>query len=145
MKMSKGLIVSCQHLQTVTTVVKLFNGQEWEIREGGQAYRFTTLFEKGKKSKRLYFQPAETSNIFPQIKIVYDKKGREIASRLNSKGRLITTAFNKLWTTQEKDQLKKKQQKINQALQCYSLVQAIEEQEYRESIQTYLQKNKRIC
>lgn len=130
--MAKGLTISCEHLHQLTTDVKLFNGQIWEIREGGDAFRFTTKFVKGNKSKRIYFEVAKTEDLFSSIKILYDKKGREIASRLNERSRLLTTRHSKLWTY-----AKKEEKKLDQAFMLYVLVEAIKYNEYKETIQNY--------
>lgn len=130
--MAKGLIISCEQLHQLTTDVKLFNGQIWEIRENGEAFRFTTNFVNGKRTKRIYFQGSKTKDIFPNIKILYDKKGREIASRLNEKGRLLTTRHNKLWSYSTKEK-----KKLDQTFMLYLLVEAVNYKEYTDTIQNY--------
>ena len=91
--MTKGLAVYVKDLARIKTSVQLFNTQHWMI-EGENAYRYTTLFEKG-KPKKIFFGAAKTETIFPQIKLLFDQKERVIAQRLNSNGRLITTRENK--------------------------------------------------
>ena len=48
--MTKGLAVYVKDLARIKTSVQLFNTQHWMI-EGENAYRYTTLFEKGKPKK----------------------------------------------------------------------------------------------
>ena len=136
--MAKGLTISCEQLHQVTTDVKLFNGQVWEIRKGGNAFRFTTHFVNGNRSKRVYFEASKLEDIFSKIKILYDKKGREVASRLNENSRLLTTRHNKLWYY-----AKKEQKQIDQAFMLYVLVEAIRDKEYKETIQNYWEMNEK--
>lgn len=136
--MAKGLTISCEQLHQVTTDVKLFNGQVWEIRKGGNAFRFTTHFVNGNRSKRVYFEASKLEDIYSVIKILYDKKGREVASRLNENSRLLTTRHNKLWYY-----AKKEQKQIDQAFMLYVLVEAIRDKEYKETIQNYWKMNEK--
>ncbi len=136
--MTKGLTISCEQLHQVTTDVKLFNGQVWEIRKGGNAFRFTTHFVNGNRSKRVYFEASKLEDIYSMIKILYDKKGREVASRLNENSRLLTTRHNKLWYY-----AKKEQKQIDQAFMLYVLVEAIRDKEYKETIQNYWEINEK--
>ncbi|MGL5686613.1 MAG: hypothetical protein ACRCXQ_12555 [Vagococcus fluvialis] len=136
--MAKGLTISCEQLHQVTTDVKLFNGQVWEIRKGGNAFRFTTHFVNGNRSKRVYFEASKLEDIYSMIKILYDKKGREVASRLNENSRLLTTRHNKLWSYE-----KKEQKQIDQAFMLYVLVEAIRDKEYKETIQNYWEMNEK--
>lgn len=136
--MAKGLTISCEQLHQVTTDVKLFNGQVWEIRKGGNAFRFTTHFVNGNRSKRVYFETSKLEDIFSKIKILYDKKGREVASRLNENSRLLTTRHNKLWSY-----AKKEEKQIDQASMLYVLVEAIRDKEYKETIQNYWEMNEK--
>ncbi|MBO0444272.1 hypothetical protein [Vagococcus fluvialis] len=136
--MAKGLTISCEQLHHVTTDVKLFNGQVWEIRKGGNAFRFTTHFVNGNRSKRVYFEASKLEDIFSKIKILYDKKGREVASRLNENSRLLTTRHNKVWSY-----AKKEQKQIDQASMLYVLVEAIRYKEYKETIQNYWEMNEK--
>ncbi|MBO0488139.1 hypothetical protein [Vagococcus fluvialis] len=136
--MAKGLTISCEQLHQVTTDVKLFNGQVWEIRKGGNAFRFTTHFVNGNRSKRVYFEASKLEDIYSMIKILYDKKGREVASRLNENSRLLTTRHNKLWYY-----AKKEQKQIDQAFMLYVLVEAIRDKEYKETIQNYWEMNEK--
>jgi len=135
---AKGLTISCEQLHQVTTDVKLFNGQVWEIRKGGNAFRFTTYFVNGNRSKRVYFEASKLEDIYSMIKILYDKKGREVASRLNENSRLLTTRHNKLWYY-----AKKEQKQIDQAFMLYVLVEAIRDKEYKETIQNYWEMNEK--
>lgn len=130
--MAKGLTISCDDLHNVSTDVKLFNGQDWEIRKDGKAIRFVVHFMNGKKSKRVYFQPKMTSEIFPKIKCLYDKKGRIVATRANENTRLVTTRHNQLWTFPTKEQ-----KKIDVALRVYLMIEGLESKEYAETIQNY--------
>ena len=136
--MTKGLTISCEQLHQVTTDVKLFNGQVWEIRKGGNVFRFTTRFVNGNRSKRVYFEASKLEDIYSMIKILYDKKGREVASRLNENSRLLTTRHNKLWYY-----AKKEQKQIDQAFMLYVLVEAIRDKEYKETIQNYWKMNEK--
>lgn len=136
--MAKGLTISCEQLHQVTTDVKLFNGQVWEIRKGGNAFRFTTHFVNGNRAKRVYFEASKLEDIYSMIKILYDKKGREVASRLNENSRLLTTRHNKLWYY-----AKKEQKQIDQAFMLYVLVEAIRDKEYKETIQNYWEMNEK--
>ncbi|MDT2832142.1 MULTISPECIES: hypothetical protein [Vagococcus] len=136
--MAKGLTISCEQLHQVTTDVKLFNGQVWEIRKGGNVFRFTTRFVNGNRSKRVYFEASKLEDIYSMIKILYDKKGREVASRLNENSRLLTTRHNKLWYY-----AKKEQKQIDQAFMLYVLVEAIRDKEYKETIQNYWEMNEK--
>lgn len=136
--MAKGLTISCEQLHQVTTDVKLFNGQVWEIRKGGNVFRFTTRFVNGNRSKRVYFEASKLEDIYSMIKILYDKKGREVASRLNVNSRLLTTRHNKLWYY-----AKKEQKQIDQAFMLYVLVEAIRDKEYKETIQNYWEMNEK--
>ncbi|MFW3588343.1 hypothetical protein ACODGR_06530 [Vagococcus fluvialis] len=136
--MAKGLTISCEQLHQVTTDVKLFNGQVWEIRKGGNVFRFTTRFVNGNRSKRVYFEASKLEDIYSMIKILYDKKGREVASRLNENSRLLTTRHNKLWYY-----AKKEQKQIDQAFMLYVLVEAIRDKEYKETIQNYWKMNEK--
>ena len=136
--MAKGLTLSCEQLHQVTTDVKLFNGQVWEIRKGGNVFRFTTRFVNGNRSKRVYFEASKLEDIYSMIKILYDKKGREVASRLNENSRLLTTRHNKLWYY-----AKKEQKQIDQAFMLYVLVEAIRDKEYKETIQNYWKMNEK--
>lgn len=136
--MAKGLTISCEQLHQVTTDVKLFNGQVWEIRKGGNVFRFTTHFVNGNRSKRVYFEASKLEDIYSMIKILYDKKGREVASRLNENSRLLTTRHNKLWYY-----AKKEQKQIDQAFMLYVLVEAIRDKEYKETIQNYWEMNEK--
>lgn len=136
--MAKGLTISCEQLHQVTTDVKLFNGQVWEIRKGGNAFRFTTHFVNGNRSKRVYFEASKLEDIYSMIKILYDKKGHEVASRLNENSRLLTTRHNKLWYY-----AKKEQKQIDQAFMLYVLVEAIRDKEYKETIQNYWEMNEK--
>ena len=136
--MAKGLTISCEQLHQVTTDVKLFNGQVWEIRKGGNAFRFTTHFVNGNRSKRVYFEASKLEDIYSMIKILYDKKGREVASRLNENSRLLTTRHNKVWSY-----AKKEQKQIDQAFMLYVLVEAIRDKEYKETIQNYWEMNEK--
>ena len=125
--MTKGLAVYVKDLAIIKTTVQLFNTQHWMI-EGENAYRYTTLFEKG-KPKKIFFGAAKTEKIFPQIKLLFDQKERVIAQRLNSNGRLITTRENKYF--------KVRNRRSERALEVYALITAIEEKEYEEMIQNY--------
>ncbi|MDR2279143.1 MAG: hypothetical protein LBE23_14890 [Vagococcus sp.] len=136
--MAKGLTISCEQLHQVTTDVKLFNGQVWEIRKGGNVFRFTTRFVNGNRSKRVYFEVSKLEDIYSMIKILYDKKGREVASRLNENSRLLTTRHNKLWYY-----AKKEKKQIDQAFMLYVLVEAIRDKEYKETIQNYWEMNEK--
>jgi hypothetical protein len=135
---AKGLTISCEQLHQVTTDVKLFNGQVWEIRKGGNVFRFTTRFVNGNRSKRVYFEVSKLEDIYSMIKILYDKKGREVASRLNENSRLLTTRHNKLWYY-----AKKEKKQIDQAFMLYVLVEAIRDKEYKETIQNYWEMNEK--
>ena len=127
MTMTKGLAVYVKDLARIKTTVQLFNTQHWQI-DGENAYRYTTLFEKG-KPKKIFFGVSKTETIFPQIKLLFDQKERVIAQRLNSNGRLITTRENKYF--------KVRNHRSERALEVYALITAIEEKEYEEMIQNY--------
>lgn len=127
MTMTKGLAVYVKDLARIKTTVQLFNTQHWQI-DGENAYRYTTLFEKGKPEK-IFFGVSKTETIFPQIKLLFDQKERVIAQRLNSNGRLITTRENKYF--------KVRNHRSERSLEVYALITAIEEKEYEEMIQNY--------
>ncbi|MEB7792069.1 hypothetical protein [Enterococcus faecalis] len=123
--MTKGLEVRMNDLRTVNARVQLLNGQHWFI-EQEVAYRYMKYFEKG-KSTDVIFSKSSLEEIYDQIKILFDSKGKVIALRINKKGRLLTTKNND-WKKIQSKQVK------TQAIDIYHILRSIELREKKKSI-----------
>lgn len=132
--MAKGLIVKCEDLAKVNVVVKLFNGQRWEIK-GNVAERFAIMHKDGKQT-RIYFKKKSLREIFPEIHILFDTKNRVIGQRTQPKCRLLTTRANKYFGFTSPNTKTTKNQ-VSRALEVYALIANIDQKEYEEMIQTY--------
>lgn len=124
--MTKGLLIKLSDLTKTKVEIKLFNGQRWLV-EGITSRRYVIFFTDGKESK-VFFQAKSTEELYDEIAVIYDRKGQQIAHRLNKNCRLLTTRDYKYW-----DITKPK----NRALEVYALIMSIEEKEYEEEIQRY--------
>lgn len=129
--MTRGLEVRVTDLKGSCIYVQLLNGQKWRI-ENDKAFRYATLFENG-KPQPIDFAKSTLEKIYPEIKLLFDTKGRVIAQRLNRNCRLLTTRENK-WLKVEKNK------KINdpRKLEIYVLLSGIEENEYVKQMNTYI-------
>ena len=115
-------------LSRINTKVQLFNGQHWKINQE-KAFRYATFFEGGKPVE-VEFASETTERIYPQIKLVYDQRGKIIAQRLNSNCRLLTTQCNEWLTCQ-----KVHKERLLNALNVYSMLAEIEKRERRKQRQ----------
>lgn len=121
--MSRGLEVKLSDLLEVKATVQLFNGQRWRL-ENGEAYRYTTLFDHG-KPQYVDFAKGRIDKLFPEIKILSDKKRRVVAQRLNRNCRLLTTRENKWF------KLHPKKKEHKRELEVYALITGIEANDFQ--------------
>lgn len=116
--MSKGYVITLDDLlKTKEVVVQLFNGQRWKIKEN-KAFRFSVFYEEGKPYE-VIFAEGTTDELFSQIKLIFDLKGRILARRIQMSHPLKTVRINNFFRVKKPDPKKA-------ALNIY---QAIEEQE----------------
>jgi len=132
--MTIGLTVKCQDLAKVNTVVKLFNGQRWEIK-GKIAERFAILYKDGKE-KRIYFKRKSLEELFSDIHILFDTKYRVVAQRTSPECRLLTTRANKYFgfTTPN---VKTTKNQVSRAMEVYALISCLDQKEYEKMIRDY--------
>lgn len=75
--------------------VQLFNKSFWQIYQQ-ETRRFIYLFDKGERQKQEIGQPVATKLIYPEIKLLMDRKGTIIGKRMERAGLLLSTAENRL-------------------------------------------------
>lgn len=81
-----GEMINSGDLKSIEGVVKLFDRSKWRLING-TAKKFTTFFEKGKPIE-VYYDELPVEEIFPHIRILFDKKDEVIAQRSGRKGHL---------------------------------------------------------
>lgn len=121
-----GIEVLEEYLESVSTKVKLTNGQEWLLREG-QAIFVCYLFIDGEQVS--YEVNRKTlSEIYSHIRFLYDKDGTVIAQRSSEGARLLTTRKNN-WVS-----CSSKKPKQKTALDFYQLIEKIEDRRYAQEM-----------
>lgn len=120
--MTHGLVVTPGDLRTVETKVQLFNGQRWNLAKG-YAERYVIWYEDGKPTE-IVIGREKVDKIFPNIKLLFDKKNKVIAQRPSPEARLITTRENN-WLKREN------KHKQPSELAVYAMIEMIEEQDRR--------------
>lgn len=125
--MSRGIEVKLKDLFEVEVFAQLFNGQRWRI-EKWRAFRYTTFLVDGKPEK-VEFAKSKTQDIYPEIKVLFDAKGRMIAQRLNHNCRLLTTTKSTLFTLTKQPKNKK---------MIYGMVDLLEEKTFVEEANRYI-------
>lgn len=128
-----GIVVLEQYLSNVSTKVKLLNGQEWYLREG-YAVRLCYLFERGQKVS-YECERKDLSEIYPKIKLLFDKSDKVIAQRSGPGSRLITTRYNTWLSCTNKD-------KEKTALEIYQMIESIEERKFAKNMLEYYHSTK---
>lgn len=81
-----GEVIQAENLKNVEAVVKLFDKSRWRI-VNGWAKKFTTIFDKGKPIE-VYYAEKPVEDIFPEIRMLFDKRERVIAQRPSTKAYL---------------------------------------------------------
>ncbi|MEJ4197245.1 hypothetical protein [Enterococcus faecium] len=125
--MGRGLEVKLSDLIGVEAYVQLFNGQKWRI-EKWKAFRYTTFLVDGRPEK-VEFAKSKTQDIYPEIKLLFDSKGRVVGQRLNSNCRLLTTTENS-WFTLKKHNKNKKS--------IYDMIDLLEEKAFVKETNRYI-------
>lgn len=82
----QGEMIRVEDLKTIEATAKLFDRSRWRIINGW-AKKFTTIFEKGKPIE-VYYAEKSVEEIFPEIRILFDKRDRVIAQRSSAKALL---------------------------------------------------------
>lgn len=131
-----GIEVMEEYLLSVSTKIKLFNSQEWYLREG-YAVRFCRLFEKGMPVEYECDRKA-LSEVYPKIKLLFDKKNKIIAQRSGPGSRLITTKYNKWLSCSSRN-------KEKTALEIYTMIEAIEDRKFaKKMLEHYYSKKHKV-
>ena len=81
-----GEVIQAENLKNVEAIVKLFDKSRWRI-VNGWAKKFTTIFDKGKPIE-VYYAEKPVEDIFPEIRMLFDKRERVIAQRPSTKAYL---------------------------------------------------------
>jgi len=81
-----GEVIQAENLKNVEAIVKLFDKSRWRI-VNGWAKKFTTIFDKGKPIE-VYYAEKPVEDIFPEIRMLFDKRDRVIAQRSSAKALL---------------------------------------------------------
>lgn len=129
-----GIEVLEEYLESVSTKVKLTNGQEWLLREG-QAIFVCYLFIDGEQVS-YEVNRKSLAEIYSQIRFLYDKDGKVIAQRSSEGGRLLTTRKND-WISCSSKKTKKKT-----ALDFYQLIEKIEDRRYAQEMLNHVYRAK---
>lgn len=82
----QGEMIRVEDLKTIEATAKLFDRSRWRIINGW-AKKFTTIFDKGKPIE-VYYAEKSVEEIFPEIRILFDKRDRVIAQRPSTKAAL---------------------------------------------------------
>lgn len=82
----KGEVIKISDLMSVEATVKLFDKSRWRIINGW-AKKFTTLFDKGKPID-IYYEETSVEKIYPNIRLIFDKRNRVIGQRNSTKADL---------------------------------------------------------
>ncbi|EMF0296261.1 hypothetical protein ACS4H7_002877 [Enterococcus hirae] len=127
--MGRGLEVKLSDLIGVEAYAQLFNGQKWRI-EKWKAFRYTTFLVDG-RSEKVEFAKSKTQDIYPEIKLLFDLKGRVVGQRLNHNCRLLTTTEIS-WLTLPKHNKNKKT--------IYHMIDSLEEKAFINEINRYIRK-----
>lgn len=128
-----GIEVLQDHLVSVSTKVRLFNGQEWHLRQG-DAVRFCYLFERGKPVE-YECDRKKLAEIYPEIKFLFDKKESVIARRSGPHARLLTTRENEWLSCSNRNEEKT-------ALEIYEMIEAIEDRKFGRKMLDYYHSKK---
>lgn len=118
---SVGVAVWPHHLESVSTKIKLFNGQEWQLRKGF-AVRLCYLFVQGKQVG-YECDRKELDDIFPKIKVLFDIQGNVIAERSSVAARLLTTRKNQWLSCKTKV-------KPTDPIAIYQLIERVEDEKF---------------
>ena len=81
-----GEVIQVEQLKTVEATAKLFDKSRWRI-VNGWAKKFTTIFDNGKPIE-VYYAEKPVEEIYPNIRLLFDKRDRVIAQRPSSKALL---------------------------------------------------------
>jgi len=128
-----GIEVREKDLEVVSTKVKLLNNQIWFLEEGF-AVKYCYLFEKGKQVP-VQVQRKTMSEIYPEIRFIFDKKNEVVAERASFGARLRTTRKNNWLTTNKKV-------KFNRTLYFYQLIQKIEDRNHAKEMLDHIYSKK---
>ena len=78
-----GEVIQVEQLKTVEATAKLFDKSRWRI-VNGWAKKFTTIFDNGKPIE-VYYTEKPVEEIYPNIRLLFDKRDRVIAQRPSAK------------------------------------------------------------
>lgn len=127
--MTKGYVIRLNELNTKKElVIQLFNGQRWKLK-GEHAIRFSTFYQEGKPYE-VAFLEGRTADVFDQIKLVFDQKGRVIAQRIAHDSPLITIRRNDIFKYTQKDPKQA-------ALGIYNQLETQQDQEFGAEMASY--------
>ena len=94
-----GEVIQVEQLKTVEATVKLFDKSRWRI-VNGWAKKFTTIFDNGKPIE-VYYAEKPVEEIYPNIRLLFDKRDRVIAQRPSAKA-VLRVAVQGNWKTRVK-------------------------------------------
>lgn len=78
-----GEVIHVEQLKSIEATAKLFDKSRWRI-VNGWAKKFTTIFDEGKLID-VYYDEKTVEEIYPNIRLLFDKRDRVIAQRSSAK------------------------------------------------------------
>lgn len=78
-----GEVIHVEQLKSIEATAKLFDKSRWRI-VNGWAKKFTTIFDEGKPID-VYYDEKTVEEIYPNIRLLFDKRDRVIAQRPSAK------------------------------------------------------------
>ena len=94
-----GEVIQVEQLKTVEATAKLFDKSRWRI-VNGWAKKFTTIFDNGKPIE-VYYAEKPVEEIYPNIRLLFDKRDRVIAQRPSAKA-VLRVGVQGNWKTRVK-------------------------------------------
>ena len=94
-----GEVIQVEQLKTVEATAKLFDKSRWRIINGW-AKKFTTIFDNGKPIE-VYYAEKPVEEIYPNIRLLFDKRDRVIAQRPSAKA-VLRVGVQGNWKTRVK-------------------------------------------
>lgn len=105
-----GEVIQVEQLKTVEATAKLFDKSRWRI-VNGWAKKFTTIFDKGKPIE-VYYAEKPVEEIYPNIRLLFDKRDRVIAQRPSAKA-VLRVGVQGNWKARVKVSSHLKPRKLN--------------------------------
>ena len=94
-----GEVIHVEQLKSIEATAKLFDKSRWRI-VNGWAKKFTTIFDEGKPID-VYYDEKTVEEIYPNIRLLFDKRDRVIAQRPSAKA-VLRVGVQGNWKTRVK-------------------------------------------